>query len=70
MDRDSSCYELVNTFLCMGERLGEKKSQAGSAFHGMDGRILPGAFFFQAKITGFHNGIPDFHRVQRLSLYN
>mgnify|MGYP000062509562 CR=1 FL=1 len=36
-----------------------------SVFHGMDGRILPGAFFLQAKITGFHNGIPDFHWVQR-----
>ncbi len=53
-------YELVNTFLRMGEGW-VKKSQAGSAFHGMDGRILPGTFFSgkDHELPQWHPGFPQ-----------
>ena len=63
-------YELVNTFFRMGERLGEKKGQAGSVFHGMDGRICRVRFFLPGKDHGLPQWHPGFPQGSEAFLYN
>ena len=68
MDRDSSIYELVNTFLCMGEGWRRRARREALSMEWMDAfcRVR----FLEQRSRSFHNGIPDFRRFRAFYIIN